>query len=422
MKKIVLALAVVFFMVSVSGQSLQNFEYSPEDDFEVNLTGGEGFNQTVNFSTDADQSLPFGLQVTVESNSTEFASGENLGAEFDLDAAVSNSTDEKELEFEESLSENNLVYTGSLPQGRLAADSDYSLELRVDSNPAIKPDNFKFGFEVTSKPGFGEVDSSEIDGDNASVDLGDVSVSVETEQGDNVTVEEYDRITVPEPEDEDFISGTGVEVVNEEGEDVEAEGTVSIGYGQSVVEENGLDESSMQVYFYNESSLEWTTEGVENISRDLEDNVVEADVTHFSTYGAFAERDQEDDEDSGGGSSIVISDSDTPDQQDDTQDQQDNQTNTSEETDQEDRENEESTDERQDESQDQQDSDDSQQQNDRETSPGQGITGQFLGSPTNVGGLLVGLLVAMVAALQYFGKIELRSLIELVREKLEQIR
>lgn len=183
------------------------------------------------------------------------------------------------------------------------------------------------------------------------------------------------------------------------------------------MEENGLDESSMQVYFYNESSLEWTTEGVENISRDLEDNVVEADVAHFSTYGAFAEPEQENDEDSGGdgSSSIVISDSDTPEEQDDIQDQQDNQ-DTSQESDQE------STEEQQDETTGQEDSDDSQQQNNPDESPEQGITGQFLGSPTNVGVLLVGLLVAMVAALQYFGKIELRSLIELIREKLEQIR
>lgn len=432
-KKILLALTLFALVTGVSAQSLQNFEYSPEDDYSVDLTGGESFTQNVNFTSEADRELPFGVRVTVENDTTNFETGETIvGTEFDVTGTLTDSRIERRLSFTQRLTDGNLVYIGSIntENNSLGAFSENSLNLEIEANPAISPDNFNFEFDVRSAPGFAvETNSARVDSSTgqAEVNVGSSSVSVNTETGTDVTVESYNETTVSAPnENSNFVGGVGVEVRDSNNQDAEANGTVSIGYSQQVVDDRNLNENSMEVYFYNESISQWTTEGVEVVNRDTEDNVVEANVTHFSTYAAFAEEEQtstssSSDDDSSAGPIPF-----TPEEED--QDQTETQ-NDSEET-------QETTD-QENETVNQTDNETQADQTDNQTETGTGESegpseqaqqnaapqspvGQFLESESNVFGGLIVLLVALVALLQYTGRVELRELREYVEQKVSR--
>lgn len=426
MKKILLALTLFALVAGVSAQSLQNFDYSPsEEDYPVELTGGESFTQVVNFTSESDQRLPLGVRVTVESEDTNFEEGGSAGVEFNLTGNLTDSEDTRKLIFNSRINDGNLVYVGSLQgDNLLEPQSENSVEIEVDSHPAISPDSFDFRFDVRSAPGFGsETNSTKVENGSASVGAGSVSVNVNTDRGENVTVESYSETTVFPPESgERFVGGLGVEVTDSSGNEAEANGTVSIGYDQGVVDDNNLDESSMNVYFYNESSTQWTTEGVEVVSRDLENNVVEANVSHFSTYAAFAQEREEDSQDDGGdtgstGGGTFVTPVQNMDGQEDNQSQQENDQ-TDDSSDDRAQDGESNQNQTETEEQDQE----TENQTDQQDNPQQGVTGQFLSSPSNIAGIIVGLLVAMIAALEYFGKIELRAMIETVREKVQEVR
>ena len=297
MRKFLLIFLIVGLSVSVSAQSLQNFEYSPsEDDYPVELTGGDSFNQLINFSSESDRGLPLGVRVTVENESTDFVTGDDLGAEFDVSGALIDSSSVRDLSFEERLTDGDLVYVGSLSDGVLRPQSENSLDLKIKAHNAVRPDSFDFEFDVRSVPGFAsESETVEVSNGSADVEVdgNEVEVDVNGTEAD-ATIESYSELTAPAPEtDENFVGGVGVEVTDEEGKEVEASGTVSIGYDQEFVDNNGIEEASMDVYYYNDSSMQWTTEGVEVISRDSEENVVTAEVSHFSMYAAFAEEEEE---------------------------------------------------------------------------------------------------------------------------------
>ncbi|WP_414837611.1 hypothetical protein ACK3SF_05065 [Candidatus Nanosalina sp. VS9-1] len=308
-KTILLAFLILVLLTAVSAQSLQNFEYSPEQDFERSLTGGESFNQTINFTSEADRDLPFGLRVTVENESTNFETGESLGAEFDLTGSLEDSGSVRDLSFKKRLTEGNLIYVGGIDteDENLSAESENSLEIKVEADRRISPDSFEFEFDVRSNPGFAaETNSSDVGADNsAEVKVGSSSVSVQTSSGKNVTVERYEETTVSPPENRNFVGGVGIEVKDDNGDDAEANGTVSIGYSQQTINQNNLDEDSMSVYFFNETSQEWTKDGVTVVNRDTASNVVEASVSHFSTYAAFAPEEDASSESSDGGSGWI---------------------------------------------------------------------------------------------------------------------
>jgi hypothetical protein len=86
MKKLILTLVFVFFAASVSAQTLQDFESSFDENFQKGLAGGEDFNGTINFSSGVDRPAPLVVEVTVESESTEFETGDLEGEEFDVAA------------------------------------------------------------------------------------------------------------------------------------------------------------------------------------------------------------------------------------------------------------------------------------------------------------------------------------------------
>lgn len=433
MRKLALGLIVFLLVGLVSAQSLQNFEYSPEKDYSVGLTGGESFNQSINFTNEADKRLDFGLRVTVENESTNFVTGENKGAEFDLSAYLNDSNSTRSLSFKERLSNGDLVYIGSLPDSdsKLENLSSNSLEVKVSSNPAIAPDTFDFRFEVRSVPGFAsETETTNVSNGSAEVEVEENEVEINLDDNDteaNVTVESYEETTTapPEPE-ESFVGGVGVEVEDNESNDVEANGTVSIGYSQTVVDNRDLVESSMDVHFYNGSSQTWTTEGVDVVNRDTENNVVEAEVSHFSTYAAFAPEEEPEEVSYPAAGEIIDYE---PQEEDDTEENEtetvQNQTEDTDQTgegsDTQEQEDETSQQGQEGTGTEESDLEGSQESEDTTDEEGesQAITGEFFTSDTGTtGGILIILLAALVIFLEYTGRIEIRELKQVVKQKL----
>jgi hypothetical protein len=247
------------------------------------------------------------------------------------------------------------------------------------------------------------------------VEAGDTEVSVNSSADANVTVQTVERVSAPDPSPgSEFVGGVSVDVSNSSGE-VEASGNVSIGYDQDYIDDNNLDEDSMQVYYYNSTLGEWTSEDVEIIRHDTGGNTVTAEADHFSTYGAFAEESDEPgspDDDEGDVISVDQStDEEEPQPENQTQDQNQTEPESPNQEDEEQVQNQTQ----------EQDSTDSEQVQDRSDTSNL-ITGQFLGSPTNAVGLLVAVLVAMIGFLEYSGRIEIYAFFERMREKVEELR
>ena len=427
-RKLVLGLLMVLFVGLSAGQSLQNFEYSPDDGFERSLTGGESFNQTINFSNEADRELPMAVRVVVGAEDTEFESEEGLvGSEFDVSGSLSSGDGIRSLSFSERLSDSDLVFVGSLPEADdlLGADSDNSVELMVESSPRIRPDTFSFEFDVRSKAGFasetentsvGESGEAEVEVETDSVTT---SVDVSAEEGSNVSVESYDEVNVAPPEpDSEFVGGVGVEVTKNDNQ-VEASGNITVSYSQDIVEDGGLDEDSISVRYFNESLGEWTSDGVDVVSRDTEENTVTAEADHFSTYGAFAElEEQETDDDTVDGFDGPIEWSPPRGEEEEVND--------SEPQDQGDGEDVQQNDSREEDDEESPGQDDTgSESGDDETTTGpqegsdpgspEGPTGLFTGQSSGaIGGLFV-LVVVVVAYLQYSGRIRLGEMVSGLR-------
>ncbi len=316
-----------------------------------------------------------------------------------------------------------LEYSFVLQEGAIYTGSQNSVLIRVGADQRIRPDSFDFSFEVRSEIGVisenrtEEVRASEPE----TVETGDTEVSVNASADANVTVQTVEQTSLPDPSPEsDFVGGVSVDVSNRSGQ-VEASGNITVSYDQSVVDSNDLDEDSMSVYFFNESRGEWTSEGVEVVDRDTGENTVTADVAHFSTYAVFAEQqdDSTDTDDGSGGGDVIPFDPaedeeetepDTQDQTEESSEQDDSSGDQQEETTQDDGSSDQGDTGVEDSEQDAEDQTDTQQTPDTPT-------GQFFTSDTGIAGGLLILLVVLVVYLEYTGRIELRELKEVIKQK-----
>jgi hypothetical protein len=538
MKKILLALTLFALVTGVSAQSLQNFEYSPGDDYSVGLTGGESFTQEINFTSEEDRPLPLGVEVWVEANNTEFETGELMGAEFDVSGTMKAENVDmlqfvesmwendqigiynvKELEGEEAVAldvdyivapqteesldsevtpdetdfgdldlttsiegeenppylrnvrpeegvdqgvlfrlpspENNssdlrpvlipveasieetlnfssenvlanesvLVYRrspgGVLDSGIVLPDSENSLSVSVRSDPAIRPDSFDFSFDVESIPGaISKSDSVEsVSGNLASLEAGNASASISTENNASVELDYHDVLYTVQPEGQ-FLSGLIVEALKD-GREVDASGNITLRYDQDTIDGNDLSEGSIQVYYYNESSISWSTEGVEILDRDTDDDFVRAEVDHFSTYAAFAEEEEDEEPDEPDDEEEPDSTLTSSTVDDEDENQTDDQEDSEEPTDSENTTEDDSTGD--DQIQDNQTQDDTPgDDTDGDTGPEQSITGQFTQSPGITGLGLLFLLGLVVAGLEYSGRTNIRERIRSLRSREEE--
>jgi hypothetical protein len=298
--------------------------------------------------------------------------------------------------------------------------SENRLKIVFDSDYRIMPDTFSFEFDVRSVPGFASESKNESVGEDgrAEVEVGTdsvtTSVDVSAEEGSNVSVESYEQLSVapPEPESE-FVGGVGVEVTKNE-KKVEASGNITVSYDQGVLDSNDLDEGSMEVYYFNESRGEWTGEGVEVVDRDVEDNTVTAEADHFSTYAVFA--DQEEPTETGDN---TVDGFDGPVEFAPPRDEEE-EVNDSEPQDESDGEDDIQQNDTQEDDEDGSDDDTGLEQGDDESTAGPqqdsgpenpaGPTGLFTGQSGNVVLGLMALLVAVLAVLQYVGRVDVREL------------
>lgn len=421
-KEIILTLVISLFTLTASAQTLQEFDYNPdESEYPVSITGGESFTQTINFTNDLGDSVPLGILVKVDAEDTKFAGGEDVGNEFSLTGDLSNSFGEEELVFDSKISNGNLVYTGSLNNSEeLEPGSENSLELNVNAYYGLKPDSFDFEFIVKSVLAFSdESQTVNITEGEANLNAGAASAEIQTENGTNATLEHYSEIQVPAPKEESkFVNGLGVEVKDKNGSKTDAEGKITLEYSAEKLEDDGLNESTLRIYYYDEEDKEWTEDGVDNVEVNSLEQEVSANVEHFSTYALYADEDDESQttqtSQSGGGSSSSNSET-----GEDNQSQESPQTNQSDNETQDGDQNNQGNvgDGTQPDETQNNESEEPGQQNQNSQSP----TGRFIGNPTNVTWILVLLLAVVVAVVELSRRGKFDQTIDQIINKLEEM-
>lgn len=284
MRKYLVVFLVLCFSLTVSGQTLQDFSFEPGRTYSIGFTGGESFTQEVSFDVEGFRDVPVVLRLEVESQDYSMSgSGAefNVSGEWRSDSGVSD-----ELDFSYRLVNGTGIYRTHLGSDGLVSPGTQSVSLLLESSTRIVPDNYSVSLEVRSSTGF-EYDRKRVEvleGSN-SFDVGDNRVYIDSRTSGNVTLSSYSDLAVSPPSGEAFVGGVEV---NASGIEVE-DGRVRIGYSQSVIARNRLQEDSIGIYRFDRSTGEWTTEGIRFLDQDFARNYVLAEVDHFSSYVAFAD-------------------------------------------------------------------------------------------------------------------------------------
>nr|EGQ39782.1 MAG: hypothetical protein J07AB56_05100 [Candidatus Nanosalinarum sp. J07AB56] len=410
-KALALVLGVVLGVSVSTAQPVQVTDVSPDDGFDRSLVGGEEFEFSAEVENELDRTVPVGARVVVESDVNMSKKGAELTPTGIFEPGDSESSLENSYR---RLDSSTGIYTLTADGAELGDGESGNLELNVTTSPRIEPGQYSFELSVVSiagEPSDTDNIESVAPGESESVSVdssaSEASVSVTPEEETSVNVTGYDTLSVEPPSDNsEFVGGVEVEPEEEAG----AEGEVSIEYSQQFVDDNDIDESSISVQFYNETSGVWEVE--EDSEVDTVDNVVSAQVDHFSLYSAFGEQEQDDSpsSDSGDGSedSGPI---DIPDNQEDETESTDSADETQEEAEGQENSQEQTGDD-QGASEDTETGGTQQEQTEEEgaddqTDSTQGPTGSFTSSPGGIAALLVLVLVAAVAALERRGRIDL---------------
>ena len=411
-KELTLGLLMVLFAGLSVAAPLQNFEYGGVggdafDGFELDVTGGETLEGNVTFENRLNRDLPLMFEISVSSDKGM------VGPEFDVDASLP-----KPLGI---LDCNAIKVSKDTVDYRCFNSSDREIESGLNTiyfsstaNTRIAPGTYDVQVSVRSEIGKGRtvVESENVSANRSEeFDTGSGGVSVNASQDASVTVKALDRVSASSPsEGSDYISGVSVDVSNDS-KDVKATGTVSFTY-----DDEALDDRDLDVYFYNDSKAVGERWEVVGGTHYPSNNSVVAEVSHFSTYAAFAEQEQqqqqEDDNTVPSFDGPVefapprdeeeeVNDSEPQDESDGEDDIQQNDT--------------------------QEDDEDSSgddgtglEQGDDESTAGPqqdsgpenpaGPTGLFTGQSGNVVLGLMALLVAVLAVLQYVGRVDIREL------------
>ena len=455
MRKMILTLALVLFAASTMAQPLQDFDFSSEyrlsDGGDVSVTGGETVRGIVSFENQVERDLPLVVKLEVSSDEMRVT-----GEEFEnLDVTVLSSN----LSDDERPSEDLFAYPENIEEGEIplfqfdpgnrvnqlecsvlspsrnssvyrCLSEDEELVSATDSRsafnnvtveasavPNIAPGSYDFELKFLSQVGVGTETVSETvnasEPDKVSTPENQSSVTVNSSAEANVTVQQVTELSDPNTDTEEFVGGISVDVSNSSGQ-VDSSGVVTIGY-----EDDALDSEDVNVYFYNDTGAanQWVNVGGTQYTNN---NTVSEEVDHFSTYGAFVEPQQADptDTDDGGGDVIPFNpaedeeenESDTQEQNEESSEQDDSSGDQQEDNTQQDGSSDQDDTGVEDSEQDTEDQTDSQQTPDTPT-------GQFFTSDTGIASGLLILLVVLVVYLEYTGRIELRELKEVIKQK-----
>lgn len=274
------------------------------------------------------------------------------------------------------------------------------IQINLSSSFGLEPDNFTIRTEASAEPVVaGEEETVQVEelepGENVNVQTDNVEVEVDPANSTNVTVKQVENVFVDPPSDRDFVRGVQVESDQNIGG-----GEIAVNYDEDEIGE--IDESSLRIFYFEPGEAEW--EAVES-NVNTQENIVTAEVPHFSTYAAYGEEE----DNTAGGSTVIIDDQSTQDDQDQTEnDTQQNETQASNNQQVENDWN--NTD--QTGGQDQQSENESQETSSENETPDQenSLTGRFTESPGAVGmgiALLIGL---ALFGLEYVGRIDLREM------------
>lgn len=290
MKKLVLGLFLVLFAGLSVGAPLQNFEYGgvAADGFDFDVSGGESVSGEVGFDNRVNRDLPLKFVLDVSGEDVDVT-----GEGFNVSANFSSGGFDDGLTCEEvNLSESSERYSCfHESENEIQAQSSSTVDFRIDVHPRIRPDDYSMNLSVRSVIGEGTVVQENVSAGNSTVvEAGSSSVAVNASESASVEVKALDRVSASPPsQGSDFAGGVSVGVSNGS-EEVEASGTVSITYS-----DDSLDERDVNVYFYDGSLPEgerWVGQGGTHYPSN---NSVVAQVDHFSTYAAFAEPESDDD-------------------------------------------------------------------------------------------------------------------------------
>ena len=446
MKKIILSLILVLFAASAAAQPLQNFDFSSEYDLtsggDIAVTGGEAVRGTVTFENQVNRDLPLVVKLEVSSDEMRVT-----GEEFSLDVAVlSSNASDGEIPVEDlfrypdnyeedeippyssdddsrvtrlecsvlSPSRNSSVYRclsdGEEIVSRSGSRSSFNnVSVEASAVPNIMPGSYNFELKVLSEVGVGgETVNKSVNASEpvkVSTSGNETSVMVNSSAESNVTVQQVTEISDPNSESDEFVGGVSVDVSNSSGE-VDASGVVTISY-----ESDSYDDDDVNVFFYNDTrdANDWVSVGGTQYPSN---NTVSAEVSHFSTYGAFVEQvsdssgsDEEDESSSAGPISF------TPDEQeqDSPQNESQGQDPGSEPDDESQQQQEQESGENQEQSQSDSTEDTGSENTGTDGSQSQGITGQFASSPSGIAALVFALVALILAYLQYSGRVNFRD-------------
>ncbi|MBL7051761.1 MAG: hypothetical protein ISS01_01590 [Nanoarchaeota archaeon] len=140
------------------------------------------------------------------------------------------------------------------------------------------------------------------------LDLGDVSLSLVISEilseDPNVNLEVVVTGEIPNETSSIeyyFLKAVDVDILDDEDYTLSS-ANLTISYTEDEIAVDNLDESTLSVYYYNETSSEW--EALEGTTIDTDANTVSVEVEHFSLYGIFgSQASSSGDSGSDGGSS-----------------------------------------------------------------------------------------------------------------------
>ncbi|MFB6294722.1 MAG: hypothetical protein ABEI97_03100, partial [Candidatus Nanohaloarchaea archaeon] len=242
MRRLLLLMMVLGLLTSgAAAAPLQNFQFNPSNGFVLDVTGGETFTMETTFENTAGKDLPLVVKLTASSDRGM------TGGEFTLDA-VSNSYNRTwrnttlTCSYKENIDANTSVYTclnssvrEILPRSTGPGSGPSTTNVTVDVTAAtnIVPGNYSLAMDVMSKVGVPAA-PEQVETVNASttptVSSGNVAVEVDTNGTANVTVQEYNRVSVSAPASQNFVSGVDVAVDPATNTSVNASGIIKISY------------------------------------------------------------------------------------------------------------------------------------------------------------------------------------------------
>lgn len=235
-KFVIIFLLFVLSLGLVSGQSLQEFDFEP-DNLDQELAGGDYVDVSGDFVNVGDDDLPLSIVLSVDSD------GVDDGQWADIMSEVDGEFNEDSLVCDSRVEDDFVEYVCSVDgvDEPVEADSDQEFDLEFETVSNLAPNNYDLSLTVESTPGV-FTDTQTVEDEETSVEDNEVMVEGEAE------VSSVESLTVEEPDTGDFV--IGIAVSSEE--DVEVETTLDY------TDFDDFDSDTAEVFEYNTEEGSWS--------------------------------------------------------------------------------------------------------------------------------------------------------------------